>query len=83
MNLGWSTVFVKTMTVAHVLAFEWLPMLLAVNTMLDGPALLLGFLGNVRIDRLHPEFPFDPFHFCRMLGLVFHFCITLNIIKYQ
>ncbi len=81
MTLGQSVVYIKTTTVACVMAFEWPPMLLAVNSKLVDPAHLLG-LGNARIDQLHLAFPFDPFHFCRMLGLVCHFCITLNIIKY-
>ena len=46
MTLGQSAVFIKTMTVTHIMAFEWPPMLLAVNAMLDGPDHLLGLLGK-------------------------------------
>ena len=83
MTLGWSAIFIKTMTVMPVMAFECPPMLLAVNTMLVGPAHLLGFLGDARIDQLHLVFHFSPFHLGRILGLVVHLCIILYVLKYQ
>ena len=79
MTLGQSAVFIKMMTVTHIMAFEWPPMLLAVNAMLDGPDHLLGLCGNVRINQLHLALPFGPFHFGRILGLVVHFCIALKV----
>ena len=50
MTLCRSAVFIKTMTVVGVVAFEWSSMHLAVNAILVGPAHLLGFLGSARID---------------------------------
>ena len=63
--------------------FEQPPMLLAVNAMLVGPAHLLGLLGNMRIDQLHLAFLFGPFHLGRILGLVVHFCIVLDVLDYK
>ena len=43
MTLGWSAVFINTMTVAHVVAFEWSSMLLAVMQCLSVQPTFLGF----------------------------------------
>ena len=56
-----SAIFIKTMTAACIMAFEWPSMLLAEDAMIFGPARLLRFLGNSGIDQLHLVFLFSPF----------------------
>ena len=62
---------------------NWSSLLLAVNAMLVSQAQLIGLLGNARINRLNLAFPFGPFCFGRILGLVVHFCIVLDVLEYQ
>ena len=57
-------------------------MLLAEDAMFFGPTSpLLRFLENMGINRLHLAFPFSPFHFGRILGLVADLCIVLNVLE--
>lgn len=62
MIFNWSAVCVKATTFVHIVALVQLPMILAQHKVFIGPAKLLGFLGNMGVDRLHLVFPFSPIH---------------------
>ena len=78
--LGQSTILVEATAVACFVALEQLLMFLALDTMLVGPAHLLGYLWNSEVNRLHLALPFSPFWLVQVRRLVIKIGIVLNVL---
>ncbi len=80
MIFDWSTVLIKATAVTCVVTLERVPMLLAEDTVLVGPAHFLGLLGNSGVNGLHLELHFRPFWLAWIGSLGIKIGVVLDVL---